>query len=68
LAQATPQETVALYRANDIWYEAVTSLAKLRRKNPENAPHIDEWAKLLQSVNLEAIAQKPITSALTPKK
>jgi hypothetical protein len=68
LAQATPQETVALYRANDIWYEAVTSLAKLRRKNPENALLTDEWTKLLQFVNLEAIAQKPITSALTPKK
>jgi hypothetical protein len=68
LAQATPQETVALYRANEIWYEAVTSLAKLRRKNPENALLTDEWTKLLQSFNLEAIAQKPITSALTPKK
>ena len=68
LAQATPQESVALYIANNIWYEAVTSLAKLRRKNSENALLTDEWTKLLQSVNLEAIAQKPITSALTPKK
>ena len=68
LTQATPQESVALYIANNIWYEAVTSLAKLRRKNSENALLTDEWTKLLQSVNLEAIAQKPITSALTPKK
>lgn len=67
LEQATPQEIVAVYTKDGIWHEAVTSLARLRSKNPEDATLKEEWAKLLQSINLEAIAREPITSVLTPK-
>lgn len=68
LEQATPQEIVAVYTKDGIWHEAVTSLARLRTKNPEDATLKEEWAKLLQSINLEAIAPEPITSVLTPNK
>jgi hypothetical protein len=68
LAQAKPDEKVALYAKADMWYEAVASLAELRRQNPSDIILKDEWVKLLKSMNLDAIAQEPITSMLTPKK
>jgi hypothetical protein len=56
LEQATPQQLVALYAANGIWHEALTTAAELRRTDPK-AP---EWAALLQAVGLDAIATEPI--------
>lgn len=67
LEQATPQELVALYTNAGIWHEAVTALAELRRQNPNNPALRQEWDKLMQSVDLRAIASEPITSMLTPK-
>jgi hypothetical protein len=66
LAQATPQERVTLYAQAGLWHEALTALAKLRSKNPDDAKLIAEWDKLLESIDLKAIAQEPITSVLTP--
>lgn len=68
LEQATPQEIVAVYTKGGIWYDAVTSLAKLRHKTPEDATLKEEWANLLESINLEAIAPEPITTMLTAPK
>jgi hypothetical protein len=67
LAQARPQEKIALYRQAGNWYEAVTTLAQLRRQKPDDANLKAEWTSLLQSIGLEAIAQEPITAVLTPK-
>ena len=67
LKQATPQERVALYSNAGIWFEAVTTLAQLRRQNPNNAKLREEWVKLLKDVDLDAIADEPIVSVLTPK-
>lgn len=67
LKQATPLEKVSLYAKADIWHEAITSLAKLRRQNPDDAALKSEWTKLLQSVDLEAIAPEPIRPMLIPK-
>ncbi len=67
LAQATPQEKVALYAGAGIWHEALTNLAELRRNKPKDAALTDDWTQLLQSVGLEAIAPEPITSALEPQ-
>jgi len=66
LAQATPQERVTLYAQAGIWHEALTALTKLRSKNPDDAKLRAEWDKLLESIDLKAIAQEPITSVLTP--
>ncbi len=67
MAQATPDEKAALYAKAGMWHEAVTSLAKLRQQNPENAALKEEWVNLLKSMNLDAIAQEPITTVLTPQ-
>jgi hypothetical protein len=66
LEQATPKEKIALYANNHIWHEALTSLAELRRQNPEDDKLKEDWVTLLQSIDLNAIAQEPITLVLTP--
>ncbi|NEO97392.1 MAG: DUF928 domain-containing protein [Symploca sp. SIO2E9] len=66
LEQATPQQEAAIYAANGIWYEAITSLAQLRRQRPEDREINDDWSKLLQDVHLEAVAQEPIIECCTP--
>lgn len=65
LEQAKPQQRFELYAKASLWHEAVTSLAELRRKNPDDVTLKNEWTTLLQAMNLEAIAKEPITSRLT---
>ncbi|HEY9724969.1 MAG TPA: DUF928 domain-containing protein [Chroococcales cyanobacterium] len=67
LNRVTPEERVALYSKAGIWYEAVTVLAQLRRQNPNDAKLREEWVQLLKAVDLDAIADEPIVSVLTPK-
>jgi len=67
LNRATPEERVALYTKAGIWFEAVTTLAQLRRQNPNNVKLREEWVQLLKDVDLDAIADEPIVSVLTPK-
>ena len=50
----------AAYATNNIWYDAITSLAELRRTNPNNRVLGEDWTKLLRSVDLEELAQAPI--------
>jgi hypothetical protein len=67
LERATPLQRVALYAKAGIWHEAVTSLGKLRRENPQKAALMADWNELLKSVDLEAIAQEPIQSVFSPQ-
>ncbi len=60
LDKATPQQQVALYAANGIWYEALTSLANLRRTKAQDALLASDWTSLLVSVGLQNIAAEPI--------
>lgn len=60
LDKATLQQQVALYAANGIWYEALTTLANLRRTNPQDAKLTSDWASLLESVGLQNIGAEPI--------
>lgn len=66
LKTATPRERVALYADAGIWHEAQTTLAELRRTEPNDAAIAADWSELLQSVGLEELAQKPIVAGLHP--
>lgn len=68
LERATPQQKLGLYAREGIWHEAVTTLAEQRRQKPNDVTLKQEWDKLLQGVDLAAIAPEPITSMLIPKK
>ena len=67
LERSKPQQRFELYAKAGLWHEAVTSLAELRRKNPEDVTLQNEWTTLLQAMNLDAIAKEPISSMLTPE-
>ena len=68
LEAATLRERVDLYAANGIWYDALTNLIQLRQTNPEDASLVRDWKSFLESVGLEAIAQKPIVQCCTLEK
>lgn len=63
----TEGDRIQLYTQNDIWYSALTELAKLRLAKPKNATLDNEWANLLQSVDLENLAQKPFVGEVKIK-
>jgi Domain of Unknown Function (DUF928) len=51
------------YAKNGIWYEALATLADLRRKAPNDAKLTAEWTQLLQSQNLGNFADKPLVQS-----
>jgi hypothetical protein len=55
IAAVSPQEQVALYRANRIWYDSITVLGNLRRMNSTNAAIAEDWTLLLKSIGLNDI-------------
>lgn len=67
LKAATPSDRVALYAANGIWHETLTTLAELRCMKPQDAALTATWVDLLRSVGLNNIAIEPIVQCFTPK-
>ena len=66
LGTAKPRDYTA-YAANNIWYDAVTHLAQLRRTNPGDRALGEDWTKLFKAVGLEELAQAPIVLRYHPK-
>jgi hypothetical protein len=60
LETALPQEKPAIYASNGFWYDALTSLAKLRCSYPNNPTFSSDWESLLQQVELPTISTKPL--------
>jgi hypothetical protein len=56
----SPLERAALYGSDGIWYDTLTTLAELRRSQPNDSTLATTWEDLLKSVGLEAIATKPL--------
>lgn len=50
----------AIYAQNGIWYDALSTLAQLRQKNPKDAKLQAEWQNLLSSIHLDDVAAEPI--------
>lgn len=61
LVAATEKAQPAIYASNGIWYEALTSLAKLRCTSPNDRNILSNWTSLLQQAELPEIAQKPLS-------
>jgi hypothetical protein len=49
-----------VYAVNQIWQDAVTNLADMRRTNSGSSVLAQDWTNLLTSVGLEEFAQAPI--------
>ncbi|HEY9600834.1 MAG TPA: DUF928 domain-containing protein [Allocoleopsis sp.] len=65
LRKATQRERAALYAKEGFWYESLTTLAELRRANPNDAGLTADWGALLDATLLKAdylnkIKQEPI--------
>lgn len=56
LEKATPRSRVALYAANGIWFEALSTAGYLRRRDPKDT----SWMALLRAVGLNDLANEPI--------
>lgn len=68
LQQASLRDRVALYQQSGFWYEALSTLAQLRRSRPQDTALANDWAKLLNSAGLDRVAGEPLVqfSALQP--
>ena len=64
LETATLSQRVALYAANGMWHEALTTASELRRIDGNS----HEWTVLLQAVDLEDIASEPILECCQPER
>lgn len=62
-----PLQRARLYAQNRIWYEALETLAELRRDRPEDTSIATEWQNLLQSVGLQDVAQAPVVNCCKPE-
>lgn len=60
LATAPTQEQPIIYAEAGIWYEAISTLVKLRHQEPQNVALLNQWQNLLQSVGLEEVADEPL--------
>jgi hypothetical protein len=60
LVEAQQNERPDLYAQEGIWIDALSTLAKLRMNNPNDAELKEEWTSLLESVGLEEIASLPV--------
>jgi len=63
LEKATPRDRVALYAANGIWFEALSTASELRHHDPKD----NSWTALLQAVGLNDLATEPILECCTAK-
>ena len=57
LAVASSLESAAIYGNAGVWYDTVSSLAKLKTSNPKDDNITFEWEGLLNSVGLEDVAK-----------
>ena len=60
LQKATLPQQASLYAANGIWYDALTTLASLRRANPSDANLLSSWVNLLNGVGLNEISHEAL--------
>jgi hypothetical protein len=66
LETAKPRDYTA-YAAHNVWYDAVTNLAELRRTNPGERVLTQEWTNLLKAVGLEELAEAPVVQRYSPQ-
>lgn len=63
LANPDPMARAIAYAKNGIWYDTISTLAQMRRQAPDDPMLKAEWAQLLQSQKLEAVADKPLVQS-----
>jgi Domain of Unknown Function (DUF928) len=59
IKRSTPEQQAALYAEQGLWYDALSTLAELRRDRPQDIEIIQDWKNILKSVDLGKLANKP---------
>lgn len=62
LETASESEQAGLYATEGYWYDAIAQFAALRTETPENFDLFIRWTELLESVDLETLAEQPIAA------
>ncbi len=60
LASVQSLERVSIYAKNELWYDTLTNLDRLRQIDPANKAIANIWTDLLQQVGLDEISQEPV--------
>jgi Domain of Unknown Function (DUF928) len=60
MKQATPTAQVALYAENGFWYDALTTLATLRSRQPQDSKLNQDWENLLTAIDLGFLIDRPL--------
>jgi hypothetical protein len=58
----TLRERAQIYDKNNLWFDALTTLADARRAKPKDEALLGDWQKLLTEVDLSDIAAEPFTN------
>lgn len=62
LEKAAPLQRPAILAAANLWQDALVTLAQLRSSHPYDANIAFQWKQLLQSADLNNIAQEPVVA------
>lgn len=60
LDKANSLERAVLYAKNGIWFDTLSTLAEIRRQEPNNKIFVNEWQELLKSEGLTTVSQMPL--------
>lgn len=64
---ATDQERLSVNGESSLWYDALTTLAELRRDAATESEALEQrWVALLASIELSQVSSDPFSSSLTP--
>jgi hypothetical protein len=63
LEKASLPERFKIYTDKVLWYDALGTLAQLRRDNPTDVDIARQWTDLLKAVNLDRLSQKPLVES-----
>ncbi|MGA9380786.1 MAG: DUF928 domain-containing protein [Phormidium sp.] len=60
LKQGASLDLANTYQTNNLWYDAMATVAELRRSRPTDTAVTTKWEQLLNSVDLQKLAQEPL--------
>ena len=63
LQGASLPQQFSLYAKTGIWHDALETLAKIRRSQPNDAVILASWSQLLNSVGLNRVSQVPLAES-----
>ncbi len=62
LNQKPSVELASQLASDGLWYDALSTLAQLRKSQPSNQAVVNSWQQLLNSAGLSEIAQEPLVN------